>query len=873
MTGQGNDELAIPDTDSSLPGLLEAHTWGARLPLLMLPIAVTAAFFLLRHELSHMSYADVQRSIGEVSQKHILLALGATAVSYSLLTLYDVLGLIHVRKRLPYPKVALASFTSYVASHNLGLAGLGGGAVRFRMYSSFGLSVGEIAELIGFTSITFWLGLFAAGGVAFLFAPMDLTGELAWMHTTRAVGVVLIGLLLLYVALAIFIQHPLRIRRWSFRLPSAQMVTAQIPLAVLDWAASAMVFYALLPHIESIRFLHVFGIFMAAQILGMISHVPGGLGVFESIVLLLLPETAPKELVLGSLVVYRVVYYLVPLAFGLLLFVQFELRPGSHLRTQFGGLSRTASPIWRAFVPRYMAVATFLAGTMLLLSGSTPARGDRIAWMRDLLPLSVVEMGHFVASLVGAALVVLARGLQRRVQLAWGLTIALLGGGIVLSLLKGLDWEEAAILAVMLLLLLPCRESFPRHAALLAGRRTFGWILAWIAAVVGATLVGLFAFKHVAYTDELWWQFAFNEDAPRFLRASLGAAVIVALAGMALLLRPALPPPAAPTREDLELARRITADQPCTTANLAQLGDKNLIFDQSRRAFVMFAVRGRTWIAMGDPVGSPECFEELVWRLRDISEQHGGRVAFYQVGKELLSLYTEAGLSVVKVGECARVRLASFALEGRHFKGLRSSHTKLGREGATFDVLPPGQADLHELREVSDAWLAEKSAKEKGFSLGFWKDEYVSRCPVAVVRREGRIIAFANLWVTNLRDELSVDLMRHLPSAPKGTMDFLFVEMMLWGRSEGYEWFDLGMAPLAGVTSRKHSPAWNRVAGLVYRHGEHFYNFEGLRQYKDKFGPTWYPRYLAFEDGVALPFVLTNLTTLIGGGALGVIHR
>jgi phosphatidylglycerol lysyltransferase len=104
-------------------------------------------------------------------------------------------------------------------------------------------------------------------------------------------------------------------------------------------------------------------------------------------------------------------------------------------------------------------------------------------------------------------------------------------------------------------------------------------------------------------------------------------------------------------------------------------------------------------------------------------------------------------------------------------------------------------------------------------------------------------------------------------------MDYLLTELMLWGRAQGFAWFDLGMAPLAGVSSRKNAPTWNRVAELVYRHGEHFYNFEGLRQYKQKFDPEWSSRYLACEDGLDFPLVLADLTTLIGGGALGVLRR
>ena len=130
----------------------------------------------------------------------------------------------------------------------------------------------------------------------------------------------------------------------------------------------------------------------------------------------------------------------------------------------------------------------------------------------------------------------------------------------------------------------------------------------------------------------------------------------------------------------------------------------------------------------------------------------------------------------------------------------------------------------------------------------------------------GEVVAFANLWVSGGLQELSIDLMRFGESAPKGIMDALFTEIMLWGKEQGYQWFSLGMAPLKGLESHALAPAWNKLGGVVYRFGEHFYNFEGLRQYKQKFEPEWSPRYLASRGGIELPAVLVDTTTLISGG-------
>jgi phosphatidylglycerol lysyltransferase len=142
-----------------------------------------------------------------------------------------------------------------------------------------------------------------------------------------------------------------------------------------------------------------------------------------------------------------------------------------------------------------------------------------------------------------------------------------------------------------------------------------------------------------------------------------------------------------------------------------------------------------------------------------------------------------------------------------------------------------------------------------------------------VVVNDGRIVAFANLWTLGSGAELSVDLMRHANSTSRILMDYLFIETMLWGKAQGYRWFNLGMAPLSGMQDREFAPVWNRMAAFLYRHGEHFYNFGGLRRYKEKFDPEWRPRYLACPGGLALPRVLMEVTTLIAGGTRRVFMR
>lgn len=190
-------------------------------------------------------------------------------------------------------------------------------------------------------------------------------------------------------------------------------------------------------------------------------------------------------------------------------------------------------------------------------------------------------------------------------------------------------------------------------------------------------------------------------------------------------------------------------------------------------------------------------------------------------------------------------------------------------------MIPPEKISsfLPEFHKISDAWLAMKNTRERGFSLGFFDEGYLKHFSAGIVRHGGKIVAFANIWTGAKKAELSADLVRCLPQAPPDAMEYLLIRLMLWGKQQGYQWFNLGMAPLSGLEDHALVPSWNRLAVLVCRHGEHFDNFQGLRQYKEKFHPEWELKYLVCPGGTALLRIFTNLASLIPGGLKGIAYK
>jgi phosphatidylglycerol lysyltransferase len=832
----------------------------------------TAALWVLHRQLAGHNLGDIVAELRAIPASALLGASALTVLSHIALTGYDFLALHYLGRNLPYSKVALASFIGVTFSHGLGLGLLTGGSVRYRLYTAYGLSAGEVAELVAFVTFTFGIGFIALIGLWLSLDPGVFTSLGAPVAALRAAGWLCLGITSAYVLVCWLRRAPVSVSGWQLPMPGLPLALGQILISCLDWVLAAAVLYVLLPQGAFMSYGAFVGAFLLATAAGAISHVPAGLGVFESVMLLVAPEHTVTPAMLSALLAYRVIYYLVPLVAAVMLLAEEEIRrAGATIERVRTAVGRWALPL----VPQALALTVFLGGMVLLFSGATPASGSRLVWLNRALPLPLLEASHFLGSMAGAALLLLARGLQRRIDAAYYLTLALLCVGIAVSLLKGLDYEEALVLAIMAAALWPCRRAFYRRASLIEQSFTPGWTAAIAIVLLASGWLGLFSHREVAYAHELWWQFTLHGDAPRFLRATTGATAFALIFALVKLLRPAALEPKRPAAVDIERAATLAARSPETSAYLATLGDKALLFGSGGRSFLMYAISGRSWVSMGDPVGCEKDHLELVWRFRELSDRHDGWTVFYQVSAARLPIYLDLGLSLLKLGEEARVPLGAFSLQGGTRKSLRQIHARLARQGLAFEVQPPTAvpALLPELEAVSAAWLADKNVREKGFSLGFFQADYLVRFPIALAKQGDRIVGFGNLWPGAGKQELSIDLMRHLPGAPHGVMDFLFIELMLWGQAQGYGWFNLGMAPLSGLEDRPLAPAWNRVSGFIYRHGEHFYNFQGLRHYKEKFDPVWEPRYLASPGGLILPRILADLALLIGGGLRGVLAK
>ena len=858
--------------EGSAAGRLRA--WG--LPALGL-VLFGLALWAIHRELDAHVLASIGDALGAMPWSAVAAAVALTMASYGCLALYDPLALRWLGRKVPLGSAALTGFISFALVHNIGLAPVTGSAARYRLYSAWNLTALDIGALFAFNSTTATLGMMVTAGLGGLLA----TDAVARMSGLPAWAVLVVALLLLalaigYALVGVAWRGELRWRGLELRPPPVEIAVPQLALGILDWCCAALALWVLLPAGAAVGPVTFLALFVTASLVAIFSHVPAGLGVFEAVVLVGMPDGSAQPGIAAALVIYRIVYYLLPLVLAGMLLGAAQLR---RLPELMPGLDRLVRPWARLALPNLLAPLVGICGVVLLVSGVTPAEQARMDLLARHVPLPVIEAAHFMASLCGLVLLPLALGLRRRLDAAWSASAPMLAAGIALSLLKGLDWEEALLLATTLLILLPSRHAFYRRSALTSQRFSPSWLLAIVAVLLSVTWLGFFSYRHVEYGPELWWQFVADADAPRFLRATAGCFVLLLVLAVMQLVGWGRPPrpEAGATPEEIERAAAAiaSADSPPSVAWVALLGDKQLLFSDSGRSFVMYGIRGRSWIGLAEPIGLRAERLELLWRFRELADRWGARIAFYEAPPGAMPELVELGLTFQKLGEQAYVELAPFSLEGGKRATLRQTLARSRREGSVFELVPAEAvpAILDRLAEISEAWMAAKKAREKGFSLGRFDRGYLARMPVAVIRRQGRIEAFANVWTTPDRSELSIDLMRYGPDAPREVMDHLFLELILWGKAQGYGRFDLGMAPLSGLDGRQLAPLLSRAGAQIFQHGEDFYNFEGLRRYKDKYRPLWEPRYLAAPGGLTLARVLADATLLIGGGVKGVLGK
>ena len=609
-------------------------------------LLLVGAIYVVQREFRHLKVTDIRASLAAIPASALVISFAWTVLSYGVLTFYDRLGTIYAGHKVRYRRVAFASFCAYALSHNLGFAAVSGAAVRYRLYSHWGLTALQIAKVVGFCSLTFGLGGLVLGGCILFFEPLSIPffSSVLPLWAFYVVGVVMWSVVAAYVIVS-KLAGAIRVRGHEFNLPNWRMAIVQVTLASADVAVTAAIFYALIPATPGLTYLRFLACYLASYSAGLIANLPGGIGVFDTAMLLGLEPYLPPPVVLGAILVFRLYYYIIPLFVAGTMFAGNEvlLRGGALLKS--GALARGAQGLARISEPDFAVGAATgvvaMCGALLLSLGILDDRPD-FSWIDPDFADMAASAGQFVPSLIGAALMVLAIGLSQRVTLAWGATVALLLMAAGYTAAQGDQLWISAVLVLAAILVAPFREAFYRNARLMTSTLQAEVMVPLIALGVCVTALAAFEPEMRRLSENSWWEIVLSPDLPNSLRLVMALTVLLALLALWRLLRPGhvtwLPWDGEGRQRYLTLA-----PTPPPWAD-------GFVMGEAGRSGIPFVRMGRVMLGIGDPVGFPADRVSAIWRLRDLAAQEGLDPAVWRAGPILLKVYGDLGLTALPLG-------------------------------------------------------------------------------------------------------------------------------------------------------------------------------------------------------------------------------
>lgn len=541
---------------------------------------------------------------------------------------------------------------------------------------------------------------------------------------------------------------------------------------------------------------------------------------------------------------------------------------------QLGAGERKMSFKWHPILLWLVTLTTLGSGVLNLYSVIGPSLHERMVILREFFPLEFLHLSRFLTVLIGFALVISSLNIYRRKQRAWQSVLLLAIASIVFHFTKGLDYEEAALSLILLILLLLTRKNFTVKSNIPDWR----WgVLRFGIAVVVAFAYGVAGFWfldpkefgvnfHLSDAVHRTLEFLSLQGDPQIMPHThyahwfLNSLFLITLTtigySMFALFRPVLYRFRTVPHEHALAAEIVKTHGRSALDYFKFWPDKSCFFSASHKSFLAYRVGANFAVVLGDPVGPMEEIEPLIRQFIEFCQENDWRAAFHQTLPDFLPIYKKLGFRKLKIGDDAVVDLTAFSLLGNTKKEMRQAVNRLEKSGIHAVHYEPPVSDevIARLREVSDEWLQIPGRRERRFTLGLFEPNYVRSTPVLTAAdKDDKILAFVNLIPSYAQGETTIDLMRRRIKAPNGIMDYLFVQLLLHAKARGYSRFNLGMAPMSGFQEREEATPEERAIHYFFQHLNFLFSYTGLRQYKAKFASFWEPRYDVLRSLLDLP--------------------
>lgn len=528
----------------------------------------------------------------------------------------------------------------------------------------------------------------------------------------------------------------------------------------------------------------------------------------------------------------------------------------------------------RAILLWLVTLVTLGSGLLNLYSVIGPALPERKAILEEIFPLEFLHLSRFITVLIGFALVISSINIYKRKTRAWWSVMLLAVASILFHFTKGLDYEEATLSLILVVVLILARKIFTVKSSLPDWR----WgMLRFSLAVVAAFAYGVAGFWFLEprqFGINFHWHDAFHRTFEfltlqpdpqivphtRYARWFLDSLnlITVTTIGYSLfaLFRPVIYRFRTAPHERARAAQMVSHHGRSSLDFFKSWPDKSIFFAKAQNSFVAYRLGANFAVALGDPVGPESEMEQTIGEFMEFCRENDWGIAFHQTLPDFLPIYKKLGFRKLKIGDDAVVDLTAFSLAGNTRKEMRQAVNRLEKSGIhTVAYEPPiPEETLLQLKEVSDEWLQIPGRRERRFTLGLFEPNYIRSTPVLTAAdNSGKIQAFVNIIPSFAKGEATIDLMRRRTAAPNGVMDYLLVKLFLQSQEKGLTRFNLGMAPMSGFQEKEDASPEEKAIHYFFQHLNFLFSYTGLRQYKAKFASFWEPRYDVLRSLLDLP--------------------
>lgn len=784
----------------------------------------------------------------ELSSINILSIVFLGIISYIPLSFYDFVLKKRVDIKLNNKK--LYKF-SWIASSVASIAGFGGStalALKTHFYNDYvkdkKLLIKEISKIIA-------LNLTGFSMVCLVYIIMNF--KTLQINDAKTIGIIVISI---YVPIVLCYLGYKYIKGNEIDKVDSIDALQIILISGLEWLTTIILIYNILVILGvKISLIKFFPIFVVSIVVAIVSMSPGGIGSFDlSFMLGLQALNIEGEKVLLAIFLYRLSYYIIPLIIGGALYLN-EIYIKLDKKITY-----TVNHIVSKVAYKVLVIVVFLSGAILLIHGAIPNINNKlniISKISYLIMMNKLDILHFnqIAIILGFILIATARLIIYKSNRLYMILVAIVSVCGIIAILGQSPYSRLMYILIIGSLIFFSKSQFYRKGFAIKWERFLKDILI----LTAFEILYIYMIKNTSY----WINSGYSQSILTY--SIVGFTMSIAYTAVIYLFSKSGEFEKLTLKQCESDIENILSKYPGSPMiHYVYLDDKYLYFNKDKDVVIQYQICSDKVFVLGSPVGNPSTKLDLVKEFYELVDIYGYDLVFCSVEKELIPYLHEIGYDFMKMGEEANVDLNEFTLEGRKMKSVRNAISRVKKQEYTFEVIKPPFTDefIESLKLVSDEWLGNR--KEKGFSIGSFKIDYLSRESIAIVRnKEGVIKGFTNLMPMYDEKTLSIDLMRFSNSTCNGIMDYMFVNLFEYAKEEGYSKFNMGLAPLSEVGKSNNSNKIERVGKYVYSCCDKIYSFKGLRKFKEKYCHDWDGVYMAYKKKSSVSVIIAQALLLI----------